>query len=115
MNDIRTSADPLASNGAAPEAWELTAPPYIYINYDAPPLAVAAVTAFKAEYFDLLAHVAAHPERPRWWVAYYGEQRIGLSSDHLALERECAAKFPDGQFQVYYIDTIFQYPAETEC
>lgn len=114
MNDIQTAPAPTIPT-APIVAEELTAPPYIYINYDAPPLVVAAITAFKAEYFDLLAHAKAHPEQRRWWAAYYGSQRIGLSSDHLALDLACAAQFPDGQFRVYYIDPIFQYPTETEC
>lgn len=118
MNDIQTAPEPLATPAVAESVRgeELpTTAPYFGIDYDAPPHAVAAATAFKAEYFGLLAHVAAHPEQERWWVAYRGGQRAAIGSDHLTLERECAIKFPDGLFQVYYIDPILQYPAEFVC
>jgi hypothetical protein len=83
----------------------------ISVDPDAEPHAVAATTAYIAEFDELLTHLAAHPEEQ--WVAYRGGQRIGFGIDHLALLDECLAKFPDEQFNVYYIDPTLKYPDET--
>lgn len=68
----------------------------------APRHAAEAAEAFRAEFDDLLAHLAKHPgER---WVAYRGRKRLGFSSDQLGLYLECLERFPDRQFCVYGID-----------
>jgi hypothetical protein len=73
-----------------------------------PDHACAAAAAYVAEIDDLLARLATHPDEQ--WVAYRWRERVGFGTDHLRLLNECLAKFPDGEFSVYYIDPCIKYP-----
>lgn len=109
MNEPRAAdGAPHASGSGPPRAPRRLA---VEVNPDSPPHAREATAAFIAEYDELLAHAAAHPGED--WVAYRGGQRVGFGTDDLALWRECQVRFPDGLFQVYYIDPILQYPDDT--
>ena len=78
----------------------------------APPATFAAVTAFEAEFDELLARLETHPKDR--CVAYRWSQRVGFGTDYHALRDECAAKYPDGQFEVFYIDSTLRCgPEET--
>ena len=77
----------------------------------AEPHAFEAATAYIAEFDELVARLTEHPDER--WVAYRGGQRVGFGTDDLALLNECSAKFPDGLFNVYYIDPTLAYPDET--
>jgi len=83
----------------------------IAVDPDAPKHAQEATAAYIAEYDELLAHAAAHPGED--WVAYRGGQRIAIGTDHRELIRRCKAMFPDGEFDVLFIDPILQYPDDT--
>lgn len=76
-----------------------------------PPRARAATAAFVADFEELLAHAAAHPAEK--WVAYYGSERIGFGTSHLKLLDDCEARFSDGEFDVFPIDPVLQYPNDT--
>lgn len=81
------------------------------VDPDAPKHAREAMAAYIAEYDEPLTHAETHPGED--WVAYRGGQRVGIGTDHQELLRACEEKFPDGEFRVYYIDPILQYPDDT--
>ncbi len=104
MDESRTSAEPLAPTGAAPEL-RISADP------NGEPHAFEAATAYIAEFDDWVIRLATYPAQR--WVAYRGRQRGGFGTEHFALLRECSANFPNGLFKVYYIDPMLAYQDET--
>jgi len=113
VNDPRTTtgAEPTSAAPTDEKAAEINRRIRLSVNFDAPPHARDAAIAYLTELDDLLEHLTAHPQEK--WVAYYGRQRIGFGTDYLELFRECAAKYPDGLFQIRGIDGADKCPEDT--
>lgn len=104
------TADTAPEQTAAP-AKAPRRPLALSVDPGAPPMAQAAAAAYIVQYDELLTHAETHPGED--WVAYRGGQRVGFGTDHRELLRQCEERFPDGEFRVYYIDPILQYPDDT--
>lgn len=107
--NVPNSAENAARTPAAAKAPRR--PLALSVNPDAPPMARAAAAAYIAEYEELLTHAETHPGED--WVAYRGAQRIAIGTDHRELLRQCEEQFPDGEFDVLFIDPILQCPDDT--
>lgn len=104
----RAMSEPIS----VPTKREPRRPLALYVNPEAPQHVQDAVTAYIAEYEELLTHAETHPGED--WVAYRGGQRITIGTDHRALFCQCAAMFPDGEFRIFYIDPTRQYPDDAQ-